>query len=193
MDTVWLLISQLVLLHLLRLRWLPQVAWRLGFWVENQPRHFILRLSRGSAVGNTTRMANWEPINTWFSPHDRYLGNIQDNSKKERTISTLKESKCFLEIYYVGCLNEKKTERKNAKCKLLNDLTCSVVSNSFDTPWTVAHQAPLSMGSSQQEYWSVGYHFLLQGNFSTQGLNSCISCFAGQFFTSEPLKKPCKC
>ena len=24
----------------------------------------------------------------------------------------------------------------------------------FVTPWTVAHQAPLSMGFSQQEYWS---------------------------------------
>ena len=24
----------------------------------------------------------------------------------------------------------------------------------FATPWTVAHQAPLSMGVSRQEYWS---------------------------------------
>ena len=24
----------------------------------------------------------------------------------------------------------------------------------FATPWTVAHQAPLSMGFSRQEYWS---------------------------------------
>ena len=24
----------------------------------------------------------------------------------------------------------------------------------FAAPWTVAHQAPLSMGSSRQEYWS---------------------------------------
>ena len=24
----------------------------------------------------------------------------------------------------------------------------------FVTPWTVAHQAPLSMGFSKQEYWS---------------------------------------
>ena len=24
----------------------------------------------------------------------------------------------------------------------------------FATPWTVAHQAPLSMGFSSQEYWS---------------------------------------
>ena len=32
-------------------------------------------------------------------------------------------------------------------------LTHSVVSNSV-TPWTVAHQAPLSMEFSWQEYWS---------------------------------------
>ena len=38
------------------------------------------------------------------------------------------------------------------------------------TPWTVAHQAPLSMGFSRQEYWS-GLPFLLQGIFPTQGLN----------------------
>ena len=30
----------------------------------------------------------------------------------------------------------------------------SVVSNSFATPWTVARQAPLSMGFSRQEHWS---------------------------------------
>ena len=30
----------------------------------------------------------------------------------------------------------------------------SVVSDSFETPWTVAHQAPLSMGFPRQEYWS---------------------------------------
>ena len=28
------------------------------------------------------------------------------------------------------------------------------VSDSLVTPWTVAHQAPLSMGFSRQEYWS---------------------------------------
>ena len=40
----------------------------------------------------------------------------------------------------------------------------------FATPWTVAHQAPLSMGFTRQEYgW--GCHFLLQGIFSTQGSN----------------------
>ena len=38
----------------------------------------------------------------------------------------------------------------------------------FGTPWTVAHQVPLSMGFPRQEYW-VGCHFLLQGIFPTPG------------------------
>ena len=38
----------------------------------------------------------------------------------------------------------------------------------FVTAWTVAHQIPLSMGFSRQEYW-VGCHALLQGVFPTQG------------------------
>ena len=33
------------------------------------------------------------------------------------------------------------------------------------TPWTVVHQAPLSMGFSRQEYWS-GLPFPLPGNLS---------------------------
>ena len=40
----------------------------------------------------------------------------------------------------------------------------------FATPWTVACQAPLSMGFPRQENWS-GFPVLLQGIFPTQGLN----------------------
>ena len=43
-----------------------------------------------------------------------------------------------------------------------------VVCNSV-TPWTEAHQAPLSTEFSRQEYWS-GYLYLLQGIFLTQGI-----------------------
>ena len=42
-------------------------------------------------------------------------------------------------------------------------LSHSVVSNSFGTTWTVANQAPLSMGFSRQEYWSK-LPFLLPGH-----------------------------
>ena len=45
-----------------------------------------------------------------------------------------------------------------------------VMFNSLATLWTVAHQAPLSMGFSSQNT-GVGCHFLLQGIFLTQGSN----------------------
>ena len=43
----------------------------------------------------------------------------------------------------------------------------------FVTPWSVACQAPPSMGFSWQEYWKE-YYFLLQGIFPTQGSNSSL-------------------
>ena len=43
----------------------------------------------------------------------------------------------------------------------------------FVNPWTVAHQAPLSVGFPRQEYWS-GCYFLLQEIFLTQGSNLWI-------------------
>ena len=38
----------------------------------------------------------------------------------------------------------------------------------FATPWTVAHQAPLSMGFPQQEYWS-GLPFPSPGDLPDPG------------------------
>ena len=37
---------------------------------------------------------------------------------------------------------------------LLSCVSRSVISDSFESSWTVANQAPLSMGFSGQEYWS---------------------------------------
>ena len=34
-------------------------------------------------------------------------------------------------------------------------LSRTVISNSFASPWTIAHQAPLSMGLASQEHWSA--------------------------------------
>ena len=51
---------------------------------------------------------------------------------------------------------------------------CSVVSDSFSTSWTVAHQAPLSMGSSRREHWS-GLPFPLPGNPPDPGNQSHLS------------------
>ena len=47
-------------------------------------------------------------------------------------------------------------------------LKCSVVSDSA-APWTVAHQAPPSMGFSRQEYWS-GLPFPSPGDLPDPGI-----------------------
>ena len=43
------------------------------------------------------------------------------------------------------------------------------MSNSFAAPWTIVHQAPLSMGFSRQEYWS-GLPFLSPGDLPDPGI-----------------------
>ena len=67
----------------------------------------------------------------------------------------------------------------------------SVVSDSR-TSWTVAHQSPLSMGFSRQRYCS-GLPSPLPGHFSDpriEPMSPTISCTAGGFFTTEPLRSP---
>ena len=44
-----------------------------------------------------------------------------------------------------------------------------IVSDSYVTPWTVAHLAPLSMGLSRQEYWS-GLSFPSPGDLPDPGI-----------------------
>ena len=67
---------------------------------------------------------------------------------------------------------------------------CSVFSHAwlFVTPGTVAHQAPLSMGSSKQEYWS-GLPFSSPGDLPDAGNKPVSPALAGGFFTSEPPEK----
>ena len=57
----------------------------------------------------------------------------------------------------------------------------------FTTLWTVAHQAPLSMRFSRQEYWS-GLPFLSPGDLRHPGikLKSLMSlALTGEFFTTR--------
>ena len=45
----------------------------------------------------------------------------------------------------------------------------------LEIPWTIAHQAPLSMGLSQQEYWS-GLTFPSPGDLPNPGSNPHLLC-----------------
>ena len=66
---------------------------------------------------------------------------------------------------------------------------CSVVTDSANS-WTVAHQAPLSMGFSWQEYWSR-LPFPSPGDLPDPGVKLMSPALAGRCFTTEPPGKPC--
>ena len=57
------------------------------------------------------------------------------------------------------------------------------------TLWTVAQQAPPSMGFSKQEYWS-GLPFLSPGDLPDPRIKFVSPALAGRFFTTEPPGKP---
>ena len=62
----------------------------------------------------------------------------------------------------------------------------------FSYPWTVACQAPLSMGLSWQEYRS-GLPFPSPGKLPDSGIKPTSPespALAGRFFTTEPPEKP---
>ena len=60
----------------------------------------------------------------------------------------------------------------------------------FATLWTVAHQAPLSMGFSRQEYWS-GLPFPSPGDLPDPGIKPGSPALQADSLPSEPPRKPC--
>ena len=73
-----------------------------------------------------------------------------------------------------------------------------VMSDSFVTRYTMAHQAPLSMGFSRQEYWS-GLSFPSPGDLPDPEIETGSPAlqaeyffffFAGRFFMAVALCKP---
>ena len=59
----------------------------------------------------------------------------------------------------------------------------------FATPWTVVHQAFLSMGFSRQEYWR-GLPFPPPGDLPDPASPAMSLVLLGGFFATEPLGEP---
>ena len=64
-------------------------------------------------------------------------------------------------------------------------LSHSVASDSLGPPWTVAYQAPLSMGFSGEESWS-GLPFPPLGDLPDPGIEPAAPALAGGFLITEP-------
>ena len=81
----------------------------------------------------------------------------------------------------------------NSPLVVFNDLvsllcvSCSVVSDSLQSPWTVASQASLSMGFFRQEYW----RFLSPGDLPDPGIKLGSPALPVDSLPSEPPGKPC--
>ena len=71
---------------------------------------------------------------------------------------------------------------------MLSRLSCIQL---FVIPWTIACQAPLSMGFSRQEYWS-GLPFLSPGDLPDPGIEPASPTLQADSLPSEPLGFPVK-
>jgi len=71
---------------------------------------------------------------------------------------------------YKTVVEEQETSRIESEVKSLSRVPL------FATPWTVTHQAPLSMGFSRQEYWS-GLPFPSPAGLQTERLTERLKPF----------------
>ena len=81
---------------------------------------------------------------------------------------------------HLGCFHVLKVK---VKVKLLSRVRL------FVTPWTVAHQAPLSLEFSRQEFWS-GLPFPSPGDLPKPGIEPRSPALQADALTSEPSGKP---
>ena len=65
--------------------------------------------------------------------------------------------------------------------QLVSHFSCVLL---FVTPWTVAHQAPLSVRFSRQEYWS-GLPCPPPGDLPDSGIEPVSPALVGEFFTTS--------
>ena len=89
----------------------------------------------------------------------------------------------FLSTLVIACLFDNRHSNKKVKVKSLSRVRL------FAIPWTVAHQAPPSMGFSRQEHWS-GLPFPSPGDLLDPGIEPRSPALQADALTSEPPGKP---
>ena len=111
--------------------------------------------------------------------------------------SNFPQTECLItiEIYSFSSGLQKLIERQQGHVvsKVSREGCCCLVAKLCPTllpsPWTVAHQAPLSMGFPRQEYWS-GLPFPFPGDLPDPGFKPASLVLAGRFFSTEPPGTP---
>ena len=112
--------------------WLTQLG---GTWWGLRVCCYHCLLGRGQGCCYTS-------YNTQESPH------LSSKTKKCPFKNAVAPRSMTLSLYHFSDHFSFEQERRIMKAHLLTQ-SCPTLA----TPWTVAHQAPLSMGFSRQEYW----------------------------------------
>ena len=86
----------------------------------------------------------------------------------------------------VGARNSRAAAYSAFSVHSAQSLSCAQL---FAIPWTVAHQAPLSMGFPRREYWS-GLPFPSPWDLPNPGIEPASPALGGRFFTTEPSGEP---
>ena len=123
-----------------------------------------LKVRRGIHTG---KELNFSSYNLYLNKHIKIIYNL---SAQLRVTEWLQRF-CFLCFFFF----------------FISDISvsCSLMSDSFATPWTVARQAPLSMKFSWQEYWS-GQPFPSPGNLPNPRIEPRSPAFLADSLSSQP-------
>ena len=114
----------------------------------------------------------------------------QGKQKQSFTFSTgrstgLKKT-CLVQVHHMVLIVLKNTYLFTTVCVCMCACVCAQLCL-FATPWTIAHQAPLSMEFSKQEYWRE-LSFSALRDLPNPGIkpSSLVSpTLAGRFFTTN--------
>ena len=128
-------------------------------------------------VQNSSRGGNTRPL---YLPPEKSLCR-----PREATVRTGHETTDWFQIgkgVHQGCILSPCLFNLYAKWSEVKSLSRVWL---FVTPWTVAHQAPLSIEFSRQEYWS-GLPFLPPGDIHNPGIEPRSPTLQSDTLPSEP-------
>ena len=164
---------------------------RCGFdpWVGKIPAVGNGNPLQYSCLGNPMdRGAWWATVHsitkcrTWLSDQARTHTHIQ-----RRTIIFLFFSSLYLQLSDEIWSSSLNTQWQH--CLKLSTAECEIIQLCPTLCWTVAFQAPPSMGFSRQEYWS-GLPFPSTGDLPNPGLEPRFPTLQADTLPSEPPGKP---
>ena len=144
------------------------------FWVATSPLCF-------SSCATEPWSDDFDPTSLMEFPHQMVEGGGTLKQTADIVFSKMRE------LFSVKCLSDSLLTYYTWVCVCVC-VSHSVVFNSAAT-WTVAHQAPLSMGFSKQEYWS-GLPFPPPGDLPNPGIKPRFSVLHTNSLLSEPPGKP---